>query len=53
MTDEQRNMIATKEDPNAKVDPTKLQEAEALAALIESGSFSKFDIDFERKANRR
>jgi len=53
MTDDQRNIIASKDDASANVDKTKLAEAEALAAQIESGSFSKFDIDFERRVSRR
>lgn len=53
MTVEQRDIIRTKEDPNTNIDQTKLQEAEALAAQIEAESFSKFDVDFERKASRR
>jgi len=52
MTEDQRNIIAAKEDPTAHIDQAKLQEAEALAAQIESQSFSKFDVDFERKVKR-
>ena len=53
MTEEQRDMIKNKDDANFKIDTNKLAEAEAIAAQIEADSYSKLDMEFERKNNRR
>ena len=55
MTDEQRDIIAEskKEDASLNIDKKKLQEAEQLAAAIEAESYSKSDLNFEKRHNHR
>ena len=53
MTEEQRDIIKNKDAANVQIDQKKLQEAEALAAQIEAESYSKLDVEFEKKNTRR
>ena len=51
LTTEQRDLIASNENQidMSKIDQSKLKEAQAIIAQIESESYSKYDIDFESK----